>query len=191
MNKRDQRINRALWKAYEEGKITQQEIFNQRFTQLFELLHCSADGIEAGELYHSYLDQGHEILPEAKEVLATLHKEGYSLLAATNGIEKTQIQRLKAAEVYTYFSGMYASQAVGFQKPDQRFFDYILQHEGIQAQQCIMVGDTPSADIVGGKQAGMHTVFYDWKGLTSPVAPDYTIHHLLELLPLVHKIAAK
>jgi len=43
-------------------------------------------------------------------------------------------------------------------KPNQPIMDVLLQEYGLKAGECTMVGDRLETDILGGKNAGMHTV---------------------------------
>ena len=54
-------------------------------------------------------------------------------------------------------------------------------------RETVIVGDSLSSDIAGGKNAGITTVWFNPKGIenTSGIIPDHEIAHLLELTALV------
>lgn len=181
------RINRQLWEDYEEGRIERDVIFKERFTRFFSNLGLEADGVVADQTYRRYLDEGHDVMPEAKEILEILKGKGYRLFAATNGVASTQYRRLKDSQLYSMFDAIYISEEIGFQKPDERFFETIFQEHRLHKDDVLMIGDTLSSDIRGGNRYGIDTVWYDWKNQSNPnhIQPTYTIHHLSELLQLL------
>lgn len=177
--------NHALWKQYEQGIIDRSVIFEQRFNRFFALIGVKASGKEADYMYRLFLDEGHDLLPQAKEVLQTLKERGYHLLAATNGVKHTQYRRLREAGVLSYFECLYISEELGVQKPDIAFFRHILEQEKITEKEALMIGDTPSSDIAGGRAANIDTVFFDWKNPEAKVESTYRIHQLKDLETLL------
>jgi FMN phosphatase YigB (HAD superfamily) len=51
------------------------------------------------------------------------------------------------------------SGAEGFRKPDQRIFALAAERAGAQLTSGWMIGDNPQADIAGGRDAGLRTVW--------------------------------
>lgn len=180
-------INRSLWEAYEKGEIDRQVIFNERYQRFFDELGIEANGKEADERYRDYLNDGHEKLPYAKELLAFLKKSGFQIFAATNGVKETQYRRLTDAHLLHYFDKLYISEEVGFQKPDIRFFDTIFIENQLNHDEVLMVGDSLSSDIKGGKDYGIDTVWLNWKNQTNTqeINPTYTLKDLKALEKLL------
>lgn len=183
-----QTINRQLWSAYEQGEIERDVIFNTRYQRFFDELGIEADGIEADERYRSYLDEGHQKIPESEWLLKALKDSGRSIYAATNGVKTTQYRRLTDAGYLHYFDGLYISEELGFQKPDSRFFDSIFQaNPQLAIDSTLMIGDSLFSDIQGGNHYGLDTVWFNWKGAepVSEIQPTYQITSLKELAPLL------
>lgn len=181
------RINRALWEKYEQGKIEREIIFSTRYTEFFKQLGLYADGIRADQTYRNYLNDGHDVIDGAIELLSFLKTKGYIVCAATNGVKVTQYKRLQDAHIIDYFDHIYVSEDLGFQKPDGRFFDMIFQDLQLNHNDVLMVGDTLTSDILGGQYYNIDTVYFDWKNNPSHpnIHPTYTIHHLNELIELL------
>jgi putative hydrolase of the HAD superfamily len=57
------------------------------------------------------------------------------------------------------------SAVVGLAKPDPRIFDLALSRLGISAADAIMVGDSPTADVMGARAAGIRAALLDPYGL--------------------------
>jgi putative hydrolase of the HAD superfamily len=50
---------------------------------------------------------------------------------------------------------------LGFAKPDRRIFERAAAALSLRLDQIVHVGDSETADVVGAKDAGMHTVRFD------------------------------
>ena len=79
-----------------------------------------------------------------------------------------------------YFSGLIVSSHVGYEKPRQELYDYAKKMANCDSG--VMVGDNPVADILGGKQAGLKTVFVH---NSNPSQADYTFNSLEEILKII------
>jgi HAD superfamily hydrolase (TIGR01450 family) len=70
-------------------------------------------------------------------------------------------------------------------KPDPPLFHVTMRRMGVSPAVTAMVGDTPAADMRGGRAAGMHTVLYAPDGQPDPRDADVVIRSFDELLALV------
>jgi putative hydrolase of the HAD superfamily len=79
------------------------------------------------------------------------------------------------------------SEEVGFHKPDKAIFDLALAKAGATAQCSLFVGDTPSTDIDGARNAGLHAALIDVDDTRADFQRDGVprIRRLEELLPLL------
>ena len=70
-------------------------------------------------------------------------------------------------------------------KPHRPIFEMALERLGCRPEQAVMVGDTPSSDIVGGHGAGMHTIWlHPASDQHEHTHADLTVRSLVELLEL-------
>jgi HAD superfamily hydrolase (TIGR01450 family) len=69
-------------------------------------------------------------------------------------------------------------------KPDPALFHVTMQRMGVMADRAAMVGDTPAADMRGGRAAGMRTVLYSPHGTGDVSDADAVIRSFAELLVL-------
>ncbi|NLF33114.1 MAG: HAD family hydrolase [Planctomycetes bacterium] len=81
---------------------------------------------------------------------------------------------------------------VRYRKPHRRIFRLALQRAGLTACEALFVGDTPRADILGARRAGMLAVLKDPHGhhAASRIRPDYTVRSLLELPGILEQLNA-
>ena len=153
-------INDKMWKRLERGENTREEILVMRFKELFEYLGVKKDPEKMNETYKKNLSVGHYFMPDAKELLKKL--QGHRLFIVSNGTTAVQKGRIKSAGIEKYFEKIFLSQEVGFDKPDKRFFDICFKEiEGFNKRDAIILGDSLTSDIQGGKNAGIRTCWYN------------------------------
>lgn len=181
-------INDGLWKSFEKGEITKQEIRDRRFTKLFEKYGMKADGIAVEKDYEVFLGEGRALIPHAKEVLAYLAGR-YFLYVVTNGFGAVQKNRLRLSGIATYMTQVFISEELGFQKPQKEFFDICFQKmkQKIPCSEILLIGDSLSSDIQGARNAGLDSCWFNPDRMIneSAVRPDYEIRTLRELTQML------
>ena len=184
-------MNKALWKDLELKKITKQELVNTRFSKLFEHFGIKKDGTYLANRYQFYLAQQGQVFSGAIELLDALIDRGYELYAATNGITAIQTGRLAQSGLAPYFNQVFISEQLQTQKPDALFYERIGQQiTGFDKEKALMIGDSLTADIQGGNNAGIDTIWYNPHKLenhTQP-QPNYEVHSYQALLETLDKL---
>lgn len=178
-------MNKALWKDLEQKKITKQELVNTRFSRLFEHFGVEKDGSYLANRYQFYLSQQGQIFSGAMELLDTLIDHGYEVYAATNGITSIQTGRLTKSGLASYFNHVFISEQLGTQKPDALFYEKIGQQiSEFFKENTVMIGDSLTADIQGGNNAGIDTIWYNPHHLENKTGaqPTYEVHSYQDLL---------
>jgi putative hydrolase of the HAD superfamily len=66
-------------------------------------------------------------------------------------------------------------------KPHKEIFEYALKASNAEVSSSLMIGDNESADIQGGINIGMDTVFVNHLEVVPTIPATYTITHLKEL----------
>lgn len=176
-------INKRLWKSFEEGLISSDELFNTRFTLLFKELGKSVDGPELEKHYRRGLGEGHYLMSGALEVITEL-KDHFALYIVTNGISQTQDRRLKLSGLFPAFKAVFVSEDTGFQKPMKGFFDFVFERiPNCELSETLIIGDSLTADIKGGILAGIDTCWVNPNGIknTTEWKPTYEVKSLDEL----------
>ena len=123
----------------------------------------------------------------AEEILRSLC-EKYRLYIVTNGSISVQKGRIESAGLKNYVQDIFISEALGYNKPRKEYFDLCFDRiPNFCKENTIMVGDSLSADIQGGKNAGLLTVWFNPENTVndSSVAPDYEISELTELKSVI------
>lgn len=114
----------------------------------------------ARQAYYAYSETLYRLLPDAHATLCQLRAAGLKLGLISNASDNENVQRLiDQAHLREYFDPIIVSAAVGLRKPNPRIFDLVLQPWGLRPEQCVMVGDTLGADILGAQLAGLRHVW--------------------------------
>ena len=155
-------MNKALWKDLEQKKITKAELINTRFAKLFAHFVIEKDGAYLAERYQFFLSKQGQTFPGVEDLLKKLISKGYELYAATNGISYIQTGRLEQSGIAPYFKEIFISEQLHTQKPDAEFYEKIgARIPNFDKNQTLMIGDSLSADIQGGNNAGIDTIWYN------------------------------
>ena len=182
-------INKAHWEMLERKEITREVLLVRRFAVLFEEFGLEVDPQLCARTYESNLSQGHYFLPGAEEAVERLSRK-YKLYLASNGTARVQAGRLESANISRYFQGVFISQEIGANKPDALYFQRCFARiPGFDSTKAMMVGDSLSSDILGGKQAGMLTCWVNptGKAPSADICPDYEIQRLDQLEALLER----
>lgn len=183
-------INLRHWAMLERGEITREKLTWHRFAELFAQLGAVADPEETAEKYMDYLSEGHYYLPGAEEAVKRLGQK-YKLYMASNGTGRVQESRIASAGLAPYFEKIFISQEIGANKPDKRYFDACFAAiPGFCRERAMIVGDSLSSDIRGGKNAGILTCWVNPTGKTAPAEnrPDHEIKSITELEMLLETL---
>jgi putative hydrolase of the HAD superfamily len=175
--------NERLWDRYTKGFIKQDELRWKRMW-LALLDFKLADEVLSKQMSVQFL----ELLPTKKvlfpytvEILSYLKEKKYRMHLITNGFEKVQFNKLQQSNLHPYFEEVITSEASNSLKPNKEIFDYALAKTGAKVEESIMIGDNLDADIQGGINAGMDTIFVNHLKVVPHVLSTYIITHLKEL----------
>ncbi len=183
-------INREHWERLERKELTREQVLVGRFAALFEEYGISVEPVQCARTYEKNLSIGHYFLPGAEEAVKALSKK-YKLYLASNGTSHVQAGRLESAKIGKYFQEIFVSQDIGANKPDKLYFERCFARiPGFDVKKAMIVGDSLSSDISGGKQVGMMTCWVNPKGKPCPenLRPDYEIPALSALEGLLETI---
>lgn len=180
------RINKAHWEMLERGKLTRKEVMVNRFAALFRELGVETDASACARDYERNLSIGHFFLPGAEEALEALQKK-YRLFLVSNGTAAVQKGRMTSANLYRFFEQVFVSEEIGYNKPSKEYFDACFARiPDFDREKAVIVGDSLTSDILGGKNAGITTVWVNPEHLPwGNIQPDYEIEALRQLEPLL------
>lgn len=126
--------------------------------------------------------RSYRVRPDAAAVLAVSIYKGYKNYLLSNNYPEME-EVLEGLYLRQFFTGCIVSGRVGVNKPEERIFR-IAERAANFPTLIWMVGDSPSADIAGAKNAGWKTALLAGDGDREGGAPgaDVTASTLTELL---------
>lgn len=184
------RINLAHWEALERKEITRQRLMWSRFQELFDQLGVTGDPKLCGRRYMENLGQGHYFIPGAAEAVERLSKK-YKLYLASNGTTQVQKSRLESAGIGKFFQEIFISQQIGVDKPDKLYFQRCFARiPDFDPAKTMIVGDSLTSDIQGGKNAGITTCWINPTHKSAPphINPDYQLESITQLESLLEEL---
>jgi len=137
-----------------------------------------------------------EAVPGVTQALtaSSLH---YRLILVTNASDSdTALVRsaLHRVNLEKYFTNVFTSIELGARKPDPVFYNAVLSKCGYPAGEAVMVGDDYTADVIGAKEVGLQTVWYNPSGSPCPTKNsihDVEIQSMAELPDILGNISSQ
>ncbi len=181
------RINKACWKAYEEGTLSQDKLRVLRFENFIKYFDLKIDPIDMEENFTRILSSQPHLIKNSHQVLSLLKDKGYNLQLITNGLVEAQYGRLKATKLEPYFSKIFISGEMGCQKPDVEYFTKVLNSIKAKESECLVIGDRLESDILGAMNSNIDSVWLNLKNDNLPAIykPTYVITKLNTLIDLL------
>lgn len=181
-----QTINRALWRLVEAGELRPADVRTLRFEQLIAHTGLSVSSSAMAEAFTFGMQEFGELYPGALEIVAAAAETGPTALV-TNAISEIQRRRIDRVGIGQLFDAIVISSEVGVAKPSPDIFVHAfaaIDHSAPSST--LMIGDSLSSDIAGGRAAGLATCWFNPTRATAPTdaAPDHDIHDLRQILEL-------
>lgn len=139
--------------------------------------NADALGINAAQLFRICSTDYIKLYPGALEALARLRKKGKRLWLLSNAQRVFTAFELRHLGVSDQLDGIFISSDYGCRKPDARFYQALIDEQGLDVKNCLMIGNDRQTDIAGAKALGMATL-YMHTALTPPdqTAADPALH---------------
>lgn len=138
--------------------------YRQRLEDVFKKLNINNAVKHSHGAWKYYLDMWPiqtEYFQGVPEMLNDL-KRKYKLGVITNYMDGPTCRKVFSKLGYdSIFNTLVVSHEYGYMKPSKILFDAAMKETDSNPENCLMVGDSYDADIVGGNNAGMKTVLVD------------------------------
>ncbi|MNU78569.1 Pyrimidine 5'-nucleotidase YjjG [compost metagenome] len=157
------RVNADLWNQYGNGKVTKEELRDNRFKKALEH-HGIHDADLAKKMSDGYIElspQQTALFPGAVQMLDELKAEDYRLHIITNGFKEVQHIKLSKSGINEYFDMVLCSEEIGVTKPHREIFQEAQRITECNTEHAIMIGDDFKADIIGALNAGWTAIHFD------------------------------
>ncbi len=175
--------NHRLWDRYAKGFIKQEELRWKRiYLSLLDFKIANEQLSKDMSLeFLQILPTKKKLFPHTIEILNYLKEKDYKMHLITNGFESVQMQKIKNADIAHFFTEVITSETSNSLKPNIEIFEFALKSSNATLSESIMIGDNETADIQGGINIGMDTVFVNHLNVAPTLPATYTITHLKEL----------
>ena len=177
------RINDMLWRKIETKEITREELHSVRWNIIFGNLNIKADGHEMERLFLSRLENYAIPVDGAREIVEYLSGK-YKLYTASNAPYAQQVKRLTISGLIPFIVKILNFENQGINKPQKRFFEECLKAVSPATKdETVIIGDSLSADIAGGKSVGITTVWFNRgkNDCSTSGLCDYTVRSLKDI----------
>lgn len=181
-------INRALWTKVERGELSPVVLRTERFAQLVAATGIAASPGALADAFAFGLGAFGDLYPGVPALLDALAGEpGLSLAIVTNGLSEVVRARVARLGLDRYFRVITVSSELGIAKPNPAIFDHALAALGSPAKHtALVVGDSLSSDMRGGRNAGIATCWYNPRGVAGDAAlTDHEIANHDDLLAVI------
>ena len=144
------------WALLEQSKINQMEFDKLFFQESFDLGH-GVDGLEVLNLLEGDLRLG------MVEIIKTLKEKGFTQACLTNNFipdnnnQPDMIDLNKKTEIFDLFDFIFESKEIGLRKPDQAFYDYVLEKVNTSPEEIIFLDDL-GINLKPAKAMGITTI---------------------------------
>ncbi|MBQ1262713.1 MAG: YjjG family noncanonical pyrimidine nucleotidase [Oscillospiraceae bacterium] len=176
------KFNAPLWAALERGEITGQYLRSIRWGRIMKALGIECDSVKMEAEYAEQLARVAVLVDGADELLKYLKEKGYVIAIASNSYQAQQERRTKLAGLDKYIDYYFTSMDMGVEKPSVEFFNRCFERLGNPSKdEMIMIGDSLTADVAGGKGAGITTIWFDKFKTHAENEADYAVTSLLDI----------
>ena len=134
-------------------------------------------GLNAAQLFRISSIEYVKLYPHVLEGLALLRQKGFRLWLLSNAQRVFTAYELRHLGLGEQLDAIYISSDYRCRKPDSRFYQALIQEQGLSIDRCIMIGNDRHTDIAGAKALGMATLYMHTE-LTPPdqAVADPTLH---------------
>jgi putative hydrolase of the HAD superfamily len=144
------------------------------------------------ETHMRHLASAAEPMPGLGELLAWLAGRFRLGIVSNFDYSPTVDRILRDACLIGSFEAVIVSDAVGWRKPHATIFETALAGLGVEADDCLFVGDRPDIDVVGAQGVGMRAAWLNPDRIAVPAglpSPDFVIGGLGDLRPILERAA--
>lgn len=172
-----------LWEMYGKGKISKKTLQYERFVAPLSIVEeiSVEQALAINDDFVIRIMKLDSLIDGAKELLDYLHPK-YKIHILSNGFTEMQYKKMDSAGLSSYFDKVILSDVVGVNKPHPEIFQFALNRIGKEANEVIMIGDNPHADIAGAYNSGIDQIWFNPNNASvADIIPTYTVTNLLEI----------
>ena len=135
--------------------------------------------------------QSCKLFPNVRDLLYKLKVLNIQTAIVTDLTSQIQFRKIIFFGLEQYFDYVVTSEEAGFDKPHKAPFELALKKLNLESKECWMIGDNLNADILGGKNCGLTTLYkYHKKDNRNheKIHPDASFNEFNLIVNLINKI---
>ena len=172
--------NKSLWLELEKQTITRTELFIKRFNYVLELAGGDISKLDALKINNDFINTmavNGVLMDGALEFIKRLKDEiaDCKIYIITNGATVNAKGRIESTGLDKFIDGLFVSEDMGVSKPACEYFDIVLGKIGEPKDNCVVIGDSLSSDMLGAKNAGLTSVWFMPTGEVEQACAEYNI----------------
>lgn len=178
-------INRGYWERLETGELTREQVMLGRFHEFFESEGLPTDQVKDFNDEYQIRLGDKAFFCDNGDALVRHLKSTVKQYAVTNGTTVAQERKLHLSGLDQLLDGVFISEQIGADKPQKAFFDAVWKKIGVyDSNEVLIVGDSLTSDIRGGKNAGIRTCWYNPEHLPRKhdIDPDFEVDNLNDVV---------
>lgn len=179
-----------LWSNRTQIELNPAELWTRFFLPEYPADWIREHAVDLNQAWRRSLGP-RRLLPDTLETLRELARRGYRLGIISNTTSEVEAPALlEENNIGGLFSTVILSASFGRRKPHPSLFIAAARQAGVLPHECAYIGDRPSRDVLGAREAGYaETVLIQVDGNDPDsksvlMQPDHVIRHLSALLPL-------
>lgn len=172
-----------FWVRYTSGELDFLAMRAARMARYLELAGLDGDAREYEARRWELVESGFETYPDVAGCLAGLRAGGVLLGVITNNESVHQRRKLATVGLADFFDVVAISGEIGYAKPEPAIFVHACGEVGVAPDQAMHVGDMLEVDAYGARDAGLHGVLLDRRGLHEQTAVDVPVVASLAEIP--------
>ena len=136
------------------------EYYESYFQEIYEKLGINTilSSKLSKEIKKEYLNNKKwHIYSDTEKALNKLIQNGYKNVIASNHVPELA-ELVKELNLDKYFYKIYSSGNIGYEKPNKRFFDFVINDLRANKNYCTMIGDSYDADIAGALRSDVKPI---------------------------------
>ncbi len=156
------------------------------FLALFTEAGVEADrtlAVHAGQFFRALTTEYVCCYPGTAPMLSKLKQAGKKVYLLSNAQRIFTEFEIRKLDILKYFDDVLISSDYRVKKPDERFFQVLLERHPMEKEQTLFIGNDSRADIGGARNVGLHTYYVNSNispaGDKAPEA-DYIVEHFTQ-----------
>lgn len=144
-----------------EGRFPEPQVETvfERMYQEKGVAVTAAEARAAAQMFRSLSLEYIRLYYGVKQLLEHLKRRGKKLYVLSNAQQVFTEAELRYLGIYDYFDKVFLSSDCGCKKPDAGFFGRLLDGEGLQPENTMMIGNSAHDDIIPARALGLATCY--------------------------------